>query len=227
MPLVYIVEDDANIREIETIALRNSNYIVQSFDRASSFYQKIEETVPDIVLLDIMLPDEDGYCIIKKLRSNPKTRKLPVIMITAKTTEMDLLKGLDEGADDYMKKPFSVMELLTRVRALLRRSKAEGPAQIQVGDILLDHERHIVTVNGDQIELTFKEYELLRYLMTNAGIVLSRDSIMQRVWGTDFEGESRTVDMHIKTLRQKLGTVGKLIRTVRNVGYVIDSMEAE
>ncbi|MDD6436211.1 MAG: response regulator transcription factor [Clostridiales bacterium] len=223
MPLIYIVEDDPSIQEIETIALKNSNYMVQAFDRASDFYARIEEIIPDLVLLDIMLPDEDGYRIVRKLRSNARTRRVPVIMITAKTTEMDMVKGLDDGADDYIRKPFSIMELLSRVKALLRRSNDKAPTQLMVGEISLDDERHTVLAGDKSIDLTLKEYELLRYLMLNEDIVLSRDSIMFNVWGVDFEGESRTVDMHIKTLRQKLGPWGKQIRTVRGVGYAINS----
>lgn len=221
MALIYIVEDDASIREIETIALKNSNYMVQAFERASVFYEKMEELLPDLILLDIMLPDEDGYRIVRRLRSNPKTRHIPVMMITAKTTEMDMVKGLDDGADDYIRKPFSVMELLSRVRALLRRTQEKEPEQLLVGKILLDNERHTVVAGERSVELTLKEYELLRYLMRNEDIVLSREAIMLSVWGVDFEGESRTVDMHIKTLRQKLGEQGKQIRTVRGVGYAI------
>ncbi len=227
MALIYIVEDDASIREIETIALKNSNYMVQAFERASVFYEKMEELLPDLILLDIMLPDEDGYRIVRRLRSNPKTRHIPVMMITAKTTEMDMVKGLDDGADDYIRKPFSVMELLSRVRALLRRTEEKEPEQLLVGKILLDNERHTVVAGERSVELTLKEYELLRYLMRNEDIVLSREAIMLSVWGVDFEGESRTVDMHIKTLRQKLGEQGKQIRTVRGVGYAIGAESSE
>ena len=221
MALIYIVEDDPSIREIEKMALKNSNHMVMAFDRASAFYEKLGEIIPDLVLLDVMLPDEDGYKIVRRLRSDSRTRRIPVIMITAKTSEMDMVKGLDDGADDYIKKPFSVMELLSRVRALLRRSKEEVPEQLQVGNIILDNERHTVIADNRNIVLTFKEYELLHYLMLNEDIVLSRESIMTNVWGTDFEGGSRTVDMHIKTLRQKLGDCGKQIRTIRGVGYTI------
>ena len=227
MALIYIVEDDASIREIETIALKNSNYMVQAFERASVFYEKMEELLPDLILLDIMLPDEDGYRIVRRLRSNPKTKNIPVMMITAKTTEMDMVKGLDDGADDYIRKPFSVMELLSRVRALLRRTQEKEPEQLLVGKILLDNERHTVVAGERSVELTLKEYELLRYLMRNEDIVLSRESIMLSVWDVDFEGESRTVDMHIKTLRQKLGEQGKQIRTVRGVGYAIGAESSE
>lgn len=222
MALIYIVEDDSSIREIETIALKNSNYMVCAFEKAKDFYKKLDEITPDLVLLDIMLPDENGYDILKKLRNNPTTKRLPIIMVTAKTTEMDMIRGLDEGADDYIKKPFSIMELITRVKALLRRTETGEPKVLQLGNIMIDHERHLVFVDERQLELTFKEYELLRYLMTNPSVVLSREAIMRQVWGVEFEGESRTVDMHIKTLRQKLGEAGSRIRTVRNVGYVID-----
>ncbi len=223
MALIYIVEDDSDIREIETIALKNSGHTVSAFEKAKDFYKRMEELLPDLVILDIMLPDESGSTILKKLRSNPASARVPIIMVTAKTTEMDMIRGLDEGADDYIRKPFSVMELVTRVKALLRRADTGAQAVLTVGDIMLDHDRHAVYVNGKQVELTYKEYELLRYLMTNPDMVLSRDAIMRQVWGTDFEGESRTVDMHIKTLRQKLGDEGCRIRTVRNVGYAIES----
>ena len=222
MALIYIVEDDENIREIETIALKNSNYMVCAFEKATTFYKKLEDIMPDLVLLDVMLPDESGYDIVRKLRKNPQTKRLPVIMVTAKTAEMDMIKGLDDGADDYIKKPFSIMELITRVKALLRRTETEDVKILQMEHILLDHERHIVYVDNQPVELTFKEYELLKLLMTNAGIVTSREEILEKVWGTNFEGESRTLDMHIKTLRQKLGEAGTKIRTVRNVGYVIE-----
>lgn len=221
MSLIYIVEDDESIRDIETIALKNSNYEVQGFERASDLYQKMSEKLPDLILLDIMLPDENGYEIVRKLRSDSKTKNIPIIFVTAKTSELDLVRGFEDGADDYIKKPFSVMELLSRVKALLRRNQEENKKLLCVGEIVLNHEKHIVIADGQQVELTFKEYELLRYLMLNKNNVLTRDSIMQFVWGTDYEGESRTVDMHIKTLRQKLGECGSQIATVRNVGYVI------
>ena len=223
MALIYIVEDDENIREIEAIALKNSNYLVKSFAQASEFYRAMDDILPDLVLLDVMLPDESGYEIVKRLRSQSQTRHLPVIMVTAKTSEMDMVKGLDDGAADYIKKPFSVMELLSRVKALLRRSTEEGNAQMRVGAIQLDNNRRTVLSGGKTVELTYKEYELLRYFMINAGMVLSREAIMRQVWGTEFEGETRTVDMHVKTLRQKLGAAGGQIGTVRNVGYVLRS----
>ena len=223
MALLYVVEDDDNIREIETIALKNSNYLVKAFARATDFYRALNDILPDLVLLDVMLPDENGCDIVRRLRSQSATKRLPVIMVTAKTSEMDMVKGLDDGADDYIKKPFSVLELLSRVKALLRRSTEETAQQLRVGDIQLDNARRTVLAQGKNVELTYKEYELLRYLMINAEMVLSRESIMRFVWGTDFEGETRTVDMHIKTLRQKLGACGRQIGTVRNVGYVLQS----
>ena len=175
------------------------------------------------MLLDIMLPDMDGLEIVKKLRSRPDTVRVPIILVTAKTTELDKVKGLDIGADDYLTKPFGVMELISRVKALLRRSRAlQDDKQLVLGDITLDSERREVHVGGELCELTFKEFELLKLLMVNAGIVLHRDTIMSDVWGTDYEGESRTLDMHIKTLRQKLGEAGNMIKTVRNVGYKME-----
>lgn len=222
MAFIFIVEDDANIREIETIALKNSNYEVKAFENANDFYQKLEEAIPDLIILDVMLPDENGYKILKNLRMSERTRKIPVIMVTAKTQELDVIRGFDEGADDYIKKPFSVMELISRVKALLRRTISTEVKVLQIEELRLEHERHVVSVNEEVIELTYKEYELLRLLMTNTGMVLSREVIMRQVWGTDFEGESRTVDMHIKTLRKKLKDAGSRIKTVRNVGYLIE-----
>lgn len=222
MALIYIVEDDESIREIETIALKNSNYIVSAFENAKEFYKKLDELVPDLILLDVMLPDESGYDIVRKLRKRPATQDMPIIMVTAKTTEMDMIKGLDGGADDYIKKPFSIMELITRVKALLRRTAKEEPKLLKLDDLVIDHERHVVTVNNEPVDLTYKEYELLRLLMGSQGIVMTREVIMRSVWDTDFEGETRTVDMHIKTLRHKLGDYGSRIKTVRNVGYVIE-----
>lgn len=222
MALIYIVEDDESIREIETIALKNSNYIVSAFENAKEFYKKLDELVPDLILLDVMLPDESGYDIVRKLRKRPATQDIPIIMVTAKTTEMDMIKGLDGGADDYIKKPFSIIELITRVKALLRRTAKEEPKLLKLDDLVIDHERHVVTVNNEPVDLTYKEYELLRLLMGSQGIVMTREVIMRSVWDTDFEGETRTVDMHIKTLRHKLGDYGSRIKTVRNVGYVIE-----
>ena len=223
MALIYIVEDDQNIREIESFALKNSGYTIMDFECAKDFYHQLAEKVPDCILLDIMLPDEDGLEILKKIRSIPDTRKVPIMMITAKTAELDKVKGLDLGADDYITKPFGIMELISRVKALLRRSmNMEDEKFLSAGDIILDGEKHMVYVKDEPIDLTFKEYELLKLLIQNQGIVMSRDVIMERIWGIDFEGESRTLDVHIKTLRQKLKNAGTLIKTVRNVGYMIE-----
>ena len=219
MALIYVVEDDKNIQEIETFALANVGYQVEGFGSAAEFYEALNDVIPDLVLLDI------GLTILKRIRRRKETEKVPVIMVTAKTTEIDKVKGLDLGADDYMTKPFGVMELISRVKAMLRRTARpeEKEKTLKVGNVLMDREKHVVFTDGVQVELTFKEYELLKLLMSNAGIVTTRDVILDRVWGIDFEGESRTLDMHIKTLRQKLGEEGKLIKTVRNVGYIMNA----
>ena len=223
MALIYIVEDDKNIQEIESYALSSAGYDVRCFDDGAGFSAAMKSILPDLILLDIMLPGEDGLSILKRLRSSNETRDLPVIMVTAKSTEIDTVKGLDQGADDYITKPFGVMELMSRVKALLRRVKKDGGEDVlRYKEILLDQERRLCMVDGEGVELTFKEYELLKLFMNNTGIVLTRDSIMASVWGYDFTGESRTVDMHIKTLRRKLGACGSLIVTVRNVGYKLE-----
>lgn len=224
MALIYILEDDRNIREIEEIALKNADYEVVSFETAAEFRKRLKERVPDLLLLDLMLPDADGLRLVTQLRQNVMTRSLPVIMVTAKTTEIDKVRGLDSGADDYLTKPFSVMELISRVKALLRRSmKGLKERVITIEEVSLDVERRKVTVAGERCELTYKEYELLKLLMNNAGIVTPREEILSKVWETDFEGESRTIDMHIKTLRQKLGSSANRIKTVRNVGYLFET----
>lgn len=224
MALIYVLEDDRNIREIEEIALKNAGFEVVSFETAGTFEQKMKEKIPDLLLLDLMLPDADGVELVKQLRINIMTRSLPVIMVTAKTTEIDKVKGLDSGADDYLTKPFSVMELISRVKALLRRSmKGRKDRVITIGEVSLDEERRKVTIAGERCELTYKEYELLKLLMNNAGVVTPREEILGKVWETDFEGESRTIDMHIKTLRQKLGSSAGRIKTVRNVGYLFEA----
>jgi len=222
MALIYIVEDDDSIREIEEFALINAGHKVCGFSCARDFWAKMQEVIPDLCLVDIMLPDENGNEITKKLRKNPDTKKLSVIMVTAKTAEIDLVKGIEYGADDYIKKPFSVMELISRVKALLRRTQAEEIKELKLDGLVVNNEKHEVSVEGRAIELTFKEYELLSTFIINKGIVLSRGTIMDQVWGTDYEGESRTIDMHIKTLRQKLGDYGPRIKTIRNVGYVME-----
>ena len=221
-PLVYIVEDDNNISEIESFALKNSGYITEVFETGKIFFKHLQNKKPDIVLLDIMLPDMDGLEILKKMKNTPDYKKIPVIMVTAKTTEIDKVKGLDLGADDYISKPFGIMELISRVKALLRRTlNLEEEKVLSYESVVMDVEKRAVYVNNDAVELTYKEFELLKLLLQNSGIVLRREVIMDREWGTEFEGESRTLDMHIKTLRQKLGDGGAIIKTIRNVGYEI------
>ncbi len=221
--MIYIVEDDRNIQEIELFALKNSGYQAAGFETAKDFYKALSERLPELILLDIMLPDEDGMSILKRLRSRADTQKIPVILVTAKSSELDKVKGLDGGADDYISKPFGVMEMIARVKALLRRSGGMEENLITCGDVTLDGEKRMVYVHGKPVELTYKEFELLKLLMKNHGIVISRDVIMERVWDSSFEGESRTIDVHVRTLRQKLGEGGTLIKTIRNVGYMADS----
>lgn len=228
MAFIYVVEDDKSIQEIETFALANVGYQVEGFDTAGAFYEGLQRRLPDLILMDIMLPDEDGLEIVKKLRCRQDTLMIPIIMVTAKTTEIDKVKGLDIGADDYLTKPFGVMELISRVKAMLRRTKRPEDKEkiLRLGNVVLDGEKHAVYVNDEPCELTYKEYELLKLLMSNAGAVVTREIILDRIWGTDFEGESRTLDMHIKTLRQKLKEESGLIKTVRNVGYIMNADKA-
>lgn len=222
MSLIYIVEDDLNIREIETIALRNSGFEIKAFENSESFFNETTAAVPELIILDIMLPDADGTEVLSRLRNNYTTKKIPVIMVTAKTSEIDKVKALDSGADDYITKPFGVMELISRVKAVLRRTSGNSEKTVIHRDIILDTDKHSVSINGVNCDFTFKEFELLKILLMNAGIVLKRDVLMEKVWGTDFTGESRTLDMHIKTLRQKLKESEAVIKTVRNVGYTIE-----
>jgi two-component system alkaline phosphatase synthesis response regulator PhoP len=222
MALVFIVEDDENIREIEEFALKNAGYMVEAFENGTDFFTRLENKLPDLVLLDVMLPDESGNEIVRQLRASEITQALPVIMVTAKTSEFDLVRGLENGADAYIKKPFSIIELTSRVKAMLRRINDEEHILVTVDDLIIDDKRHAVTLAGKPIELTYKEYELLKYLAINRGIVLRRAQLMDKIWGVDYELESRTLDMHIKSLRAKLGNYGSMIRTVRNVGYVND-----
>ena len=227
--MIYIVEDDAAIRELEQYALQSSGYEVQSFETSEPFWQAMRTAEPELVILDVMLPGEDGFSILKKLRNTPALRRLPIIMVTAKSSELDTVRGLDCGADDYITKPFGIMEFLSRVRAALRRSAPEEKQNVYAfHEILLDNARHSVTVNGTHIDLTYKEYSLLRLLLENTNLVVTRETILQVVWGTDISVESRTVDMHIRTLRKKLGDAGRYICTVRKVGYKLaDNEEGE
>lgn len=223
--MICILEDDDNIREIENFALKNCGFVTEPAASAKEFWEIMEHKIPQLILLDIMLPDEDGISVLTKLKKNPEWKKVPIILVTAKISEMDKVKGLDTGADDYISKPFGVLELISRVKAVLRRSDSAGDdTVITNGSIELNVEKHVVSYDGNNIELTYKEFELLRVLMKNAGNVMTREILMDRVWGTSYEGESRTLDMHIKTLRKKLGEDGgKLIKTVRNVGYKFQS----
>ncbi len=218
MALVYIVEDDADIREMETYALTSAGLSVEPFSEGKTFFAAVRNRIPDLVLLDVMLPGEDGMRILQRLRADAATQAVPIIMVTAKTSEADKVKGLDSGADDYLTKPFGILEFVSRCKALLRRAHRKN-AVLAFESIELDDDRHRVTVDGQETELTFKEYGLLKYLLENSGTPVTRDRLMEAVWGFAFTGETRTVDMHIKTLRKKLGDAGKLIETVRNVGY--------
>lgn len=226
MSLIYCVEDDDGIRELITCVLKSGNYDVKVFECAAPFNETIKKKVPDLILLDIMLPDEDGMSILRRLKANKDTADVPVIMLTAKTAELDKVNGLESGADDYICKPFGVMELLSRIKAVLRRSghKPAADNSLEIDGLVLDSEKRTVEYNGTSVTLTFKEFELLACLMRNRGIVLTREKLMEKVWGFDFEGETRTVDVHVKTLRQKLEAAGctGLIRTVRSVGYKIN-----
>jgi len=223
MQKIFIVEDDDSIRDMILYALPSAGFEAEGFADGEAFYAGLRNGLPSLVLLDIMLPGEDGISILKKLRSSGKQKPVPVIMLTAKGSELDRIKGLDLGADDYITKPFSVMEVISRVKAVLRRSEGvpEKPDEIRIGDVTLYNGRRVVFVGAEEVRLTYKEFELLYYLMINEGIVLSRNKLLEQVWGFDYDGESRTVDMHVKSLRQKLGESGNLIKTVRNVGYKI------
>ncbi len=226
METIYCVEDDENIRELVLYALSSSGYAGQGFPEGESFLRAVEHSPPDLALLDIMLPGQSGLDILRCLREEPATARLPVIMLTAKTSEYDRVKGLDSGADDYISKPFGVMELLSRIRAVLRRvEKAPADGLLTAGRLTVDPARRTVTDGDRAIALTFKEFELLACLLRNRELVLTREKLMELVWGFDFEGESRTVDMHIKSLRQKLGPLGELIQTVRGVGYKLSEAQ--
>lgn len=219
--LVYIVEDDSAIKELESYALINSDFEVKAFERARELYSALDDRTPALILLDIMLPDEDGLSILKKLRKTPLYKNIPVVMVTAKTSEIDAVKGLDMGADDYITKPFGVMELVSRVKAVLRRTQAQPTDNIAYKNILIDEAKHIVYVDDTEVELTYKEYEILKLLIINKNIVFTRDKLMESIWGYDFEQGNRTVDVHILSLRKKLGNAGEYIKTIRNVGYKI------
>ena len=219
--MIYLVEDDDSIRELVLYTLHTTGFEAEGFQNAAVFWQALEKELPQLVLLDIMLPDEDGLHILKRLRAGAETADLPVMMLTAKSSEYDRVVGLDSGADDYLPKPFGMMELVSRVRALLRRAAkpAAEDKLFTAGSLAVDVKRRAVTVDGEPVILTYKEFELLCYLLENRGVVLSRDQILTKIWDYNYSGETRTVDVHIRTLRQKLGDAGALIETVRGVGY--------
>ena len=220
--LIYIVEDDTAIKELESYALMNSEFSVEGFERGRELFEALNKKIPALILIDIMLPDEDGIHILKKLRATTPYKDIPVIMVTAKTTEIDAVKGLDMGADDYITKPFGVMELVSRVKAVLRRTQKAEKEQIFVyKNIVIDEAQHKVFVDDEEVELTYKEYEVLKLLIINKGIVLTRDKIMEAIWGYDFEQGNRTVDVHIQSLRKKIKSAGNHIKTIRNVGYKV------
>lgn len=226
--MIYLVEDDESIRELVIYTLQTTGLTAKGFPCAKDFWNAMKQEYPSLVLLDIMLPDEDGLTILKKLRDAGPTKRLPVIMLTAKGTEYDKVVGLDSGADDYIPKPFGMMELVSRVRALLRRAEPEKEKRTDActaGPIHVDLNRHVVTVDGTVVALTYKEFELLCYLTENKGMVLTRDQLLSKIWGYDFDGETRTVDVHIRTLRQKLGEAGRWIETIRGVGYKLEESE--
>lgn len=221
--MIWCVDDDNTIRDIEVYTLTQTGFDAKGFADGISMLEALKNEKPELIVLDIMLPGRDGVDVLKEIRSNPETRKIPVIMATAKGTEMDKIQGLDTGADDYLVKPFGVMEMVSRIKAILRRCEPDKKDEIlSVAEIKLSDKEHLVTVNGEKVVLTFKEFEILKLFMSNPGIVFSRDKLLSEVWGMDYLGESRTVDMHIKTLRQKLGDAGTIIETVIGVGYKME-----
>ena len=218
--MIYCVEDDDNIRELVIYTLETTGLKARGFADGSAFMEALAFDTPELILLDIMLPGDDGLELLKKLKSSSKTKGIPVIMVTAKGSEYDKVVGLDSGADDYVTKPFGMMELVSRIKAVLRRSgKVEDRMDMETAGVHVDVKKHEVTVDGKEVSLTLKEFELLEKLMRNQGIVLTRDQLLTEIWGYDFDGETRTVDVHIRTLRQKLGEKGEIIQTVRGVGY--------
>lgn len=221
--MIYIVEDDNSIRELVAYTLNTTGLKAKGFEEGEAFFSALKKELPDLVLLDIMLPGEDGISILEKLRSDTRTRNIPVIMVTAKGTEYDKVFGLNHGADDYLAKPFGMMELVARINALFRRTGKDTVSKhLSLADITIDREKHQVMANGQEILLTYKEFELLCLLLEHPGIVLTRNQILTTIWGYDFDGETRTVDVHIRTLRQKLGNSGDKIKTIRGIGYRID-----
>lgn len=220
--MIYLLEDDTNIRNFVVYALNNSGLEAEGFELPSRFWAAVEKKKPSLAILDIMLPEEDGLSVLRRLRENSETKDLPIIMLTAKSTEYDKVVGLDGGADDYVTKPFGTMELVARVKALLRRAEpVTDGKEYSIGELFLSPEKHIIQVEGRDVVLTLKEFQLLCYLAKNKGNVMTRDQILQEIWGYEFDGENRTVDVHIRTLRSKLGKAGDLVETVRGIGYRI------
>ena len=220
--MIYCVEDDSNIRELVVYTLETTGYKARGFEDGKAFLEALALETPELVLMDIMLPGEDGMALLKRLKASAKTQDIPVIMMTAKGSEYDKVLGLDSGADDYVTKPFGMMELISRIKAVLRRTEKNAMKiedMIVLNGLTIDVKKHEVTVEGEPVSLTLKEFELLRRMMKNLGIVLTRDQLLEDIWGYDFDGETRTVDVHVRTLRQKLGKAGELIETVRGVGY--------
>ncbi|HAN22081.1 MAG: DNA-binding response regulator [Clostridiales bacterium GWF2_36_10] len=220
--MIYCVEDDRSIRELVVYTLQNTGYSTAGFEKGAELFIAIRAQMPELILLDIMLPDLDGIGILKRLRSDASTKKIPVIMLTAKGTEYDKIIGLDSGADDYITKPFGMMELISRIKAVLRRTNSNNDEiEYSFGKVKINTKAHSILVDGVSVELTLKEFELLHLMMKNAGIVLTRDMLLENIWGYNFDGETRTIDVHIRTLRTKLGSGGDIIETVRGVGYRI------
>lgn len=217
--MIWCVEDDASIRDIEVYALNSTGLAAEGFADGAAFWQALQKTQPELVVLDVMLPEIDGIELLRRMKADAALREIPVIMATAKGTEYDKIQGLDLGADDYLAKPFGVMELVSRVKAVLRRCRPQPVAVLRCGGLVVDEQEHTVTADGVRVVLTYKEYQLLRLFLSHPGTAFTRDQLMEQVWGMDFYGESRTVDMHIRTLRQKLGVYGEYIETVRSVGY--------
>ena len=226
--MIYILEDDASIRKLVVYTIQSQGMEAEGFERPSQFWEALERRTPDLLLLDIMLPEEDGLEILQKLRKKKETKNIPIAMLTAKGSEYDVVKGLDGGADDYIPKPFRMMELVSRVKALLRRGGQEQPQDDEeyvLGELYVSKKRHLVKVKGEEVTLTMKEFELLLLFLSNTGIVFSRAQLLDKIWGYQFDGESRTVDVHIRTLRQKLKEAGRYIETVRGIGYKVGGEE--
>ena len=224
--MIWCVEDDASIRDIEVYALRSTGFEATGFEDGVSFWQALQAETPELVVLDVMLPGLDGIELLRRMRASDAFSQIPVVMATAKGAEYDKIQGLDLGADYYLTKPFGVMELVSCVKAVLRRCAPQKTPQLLIaGALMLDPERHIVMADGARVELTLKEFELLRLLLLHPGVAFTREKLMERVWGTDYLGETRTVDMHVRTLRQKLGACGEMIETVRGVGYRLEAKE--